>query len=335
MKKCCSILLLSLFMSASFAQWPANNNLLTNQLFANPSFAGGSLKNRIETSYFSQWPRLDKSFSSNQLSYDTFLESLNSGVGVAFSSSKLGGNLGLNKTLASLNYAYLISTDNGTFHLGTAFSIQNLSINPDELLFPDQIINGSIQPTKEILTRMNVIQFDPSIGFSYSNKFSTLGISISNLLRNTTDLYSLTPSTKESYIIQLQSSYRIWELESSYYNKPPISTFDWLSSIYLQGKFIQFNTGVVSSYHPVYGGIFIIGFPFTKTTSGHNRFEALQGLIGYKDNLFTLSYHLSYYFNSINYEGLVHQINLNFRLIPFERKNNKWKSNKHFSIFEM
>ena len=88
-----------------------------NPVYLNPGFAGTSIQSRAAAVYRNQWPSLPKAFVSYNFSYDQFIPSINSGIGITIQHDKAGTG-GLTYTSAAINYAYEIQiwSDVDGFH---------------------------------------------------------------------------------------------------------------------------------------------------------------------------------------------------------------------------
>jgi len=73
------------------AQDPIFSQFYANPLYLNPALAGSALTPRLTLNYRNQWPSLDANFVTYGASYDQYLPSINSGIGISFITDRAGG----------------------------------------------------------------------------------------------------------------------------------------------------------------------------------------------------------------------------------------------------
>ena len=64
------------------AQDPQYSQFYAAPLYLNPAFAGSTGQNRMGINYRNQWPSIDANFNTISAFYDTYMEDINSGLGV-------------------------------------------------------------------------------------------------------------------------------------------------------------------------------------------------------------------------------------------------------------
>src|SRR5688572_6955744 len=73
--------------------------------YLNPAFTGANVCSRVSLNYRSQWSGIPGTFTSYLASYDHYVKSIKSGIGLQFFSD-MAGLGGLRTTQVSLLYAY-------------------------------------------------------------------------------------------------------------------------------------------------------------------------------------------------------------------------------------
>lgn len=112
---------------ASFSQ------VYSAPLYLSPSFAGFTSGGRVALNYRDQWPGMGNTFRTYAFSYDEYLASLNSGVGLLFVRDDQGGGQLVSQDLG-LVYAYeLLLTENIYFRPGLQFKYAERKIDPTRL----------------------------------------------------------------------------------------------------------------------------------------------------------------------------------------------------------
>ncbi|MHC2990564.1 membrane protein [Pontibacter sp. HJ8] len=122
---------------------PAQEVLFTqqyaNRLYLNPAFSGLGHSWSVAVAHRNQWPSLNGSFVTNQLSGDYRFEGTKSAVGLVLQQDKAGVG-GLQKLQAALSYAYHTNlSEDWAFSAGLQTSFSSLRINYDNLVFGDQL----------------------------------------------------------------------------------------------------------------------------------------------------------------------------------------------------
>ena len=87
------------------AQDPQFSQFFANPLYINPAFVGTSRCPRIFMNYRNEWPALSGTFVTSSVSYESYVSSLEGGLGVILMRDEAGGGT-LNTTSANILYAY-------------------------------------------------------------------------------------------------------------------------------------------------------------------------------------------------------------------------------------
>ncbi|WP_018476352.1 PorP/SprF family type IX secretion system membrane protein [Pontibacter roseus] len=154
-----------------------------NRLYLNPAFSGLGRSWSVTAAHRNQWPSLNGSFVTNQLSADYRIAGTKSAVGMVLQQDKAGVG-GLQKLQVALAYAYHTQlTENMAFSAGLQSSFASLRVNYDNLVFGDQLSDNG----QTALTSAEANSFEPTSflsfaagGLLYNNQFWA-GFTVSHL----------------------------------------------------------------------------------------------------------------------------------------------------------
>jgi len=162
--------ILSFFITLK-AQDPFFSQYFLNLVNTNPATVGSSNERRVSLQYRNQWPSLGNAFITYQGSYDQYIKSIHSGIGLNIMRDNIGGGT-LTSTNVDLIYSYRTKIRSGfTIQYGLQASFLFRSLNVDNLpvAFNDK------------LTSSQTSQPDLSIGFLGMSRNSEIGLSINHL----------------------------------------------------------------------------------------------------------------------------------------------------------
>ena len=178
------ILYFSLITNA-MAQDPffSNNFLIPETL--NPAFVGISESKSLGVLHRSQWPNFKLQIDSNFAFFNSWQESINSGIGISVVNQEQNFT-NYNFTQIDFSYAYKVQlNDNWIFHPAIQLGYGTRSFNSSNIIFEDQIdiLNGYINPFSSEFTKMNenLNFFDFSAGMLINNENFYLGTSLKHL----------------------------------------------------------------------------------------------------------------------------------------------------------
>src|ERR1041384_2497651 len=109
MKKHLPLLFLLMLVTSvsSIAQDPQFSQYYQAPLYLNPGFTGITPQQRLVFNQRVQWPNLPQAFTTYAASYDIFIDELRSGVGLLFTTDKMGSASWRTTTVGVL-YSYKI-----------------------------------------------------------------------------------------------------------------------------------------------------------------------------------------------------------------------------------
>lgn len=186
------ILTVGLF-TALKAQDAYFSQFFMNPVYMNPAYAGTMKVPRASVQYRNQWPGMDKAYITYFASFDSYLPSINSGIGFLLYNDVQGGGM---YTETSFKFIYSkeirINRDwtmYGSFTAGAQIN----SLNFNRLIFFDGLdpIFGQNRPTAETPPDNNNELFpDFGTGFLFFNNQYFFGLSAEHLHQPNQSIYS-------------------------------------------------------------------------------------------------------------------------------------------------
>jgi len=240
-----TVLLLVLFVSCRiFAQDPVFTQFYAVPTYTNPAFSGSEGNTRIGIAYRSQWMGSNYNLSTFYASADTFLELINSGIGISI----LNQNEALtnyNYTLINASYSFHIKmTETWTFFPGIGFGYGFKQYNLQNVILGDQIdintgtiLSGSGDP---ILYNDGINFFDVSVGGVFYSENAWFGIGLKHLTEPNI-AFSEGEELPLEMFLSVHGGYK-WNLNSGFFN--PEGSFLFLTANYMkQGVYNRFDIG--------------------------------------------------------------------------------------------
>lgn len=292
------------------------SQFLANPLFTNPAFAGLNIDSRATVMYRNQWPGLYSNFESFTASYDQNLNSLNSGFGASFLSTKIGGDALVSKALSAY-YAYRFKpTKQLKISLGikgTYFQSQlnwgrvNSSIVYDTVR--TMIGYGIGQPSKSSISNYS-LSF--GLAFTYNENIFG-GFSIDHLNTPNISFY------EDDRLTNLRIKTSIFAGINLNIGGSPDRPLILTPTVFYQGTtgFQQLNVGTTISKGPIFvGGWYRLDFHHDPTIIALIGLHIKQLVIGYSYD-YTLS-------SDTVFNGGAHEVTLSL-LINKYQKNRSYK----------
>lgn len=173
-------------LSVLQAQDPIYSQFYAAPLQINPALAGTSLAPRLSVNYRTQWPSIERAYTTSSVSYEQFIESLNSGIGIMLQSDNAGN--GVYRTTSFLAaYGYRLKVRKDFFlKLGLEAGISQVSLDWDKLVFGDQIdpVSGysdNLQSDENRPLNLNNASFDFGAGLLAYGKNIYAGFSLKHI----------------------------------------------------------------------------------------------------------------------------------------------------------
>ena len=267
MKTVKSLLLLILFFSMISemkleAQDVSFSQVYSSPIYLSPSFSGFTSGGRVIINYRDQWPSIPHTFRTYAVSYDQFVDMINSGFGLLFLQDNQGGGQIVTQN-AGLNYAYeLPITSDIFFRPGLQFKYLGLRTDPGKMIDVDQ--SGVRNPWKNDadfeVVQHHKLDFTASL-MVYSN-FFWAGATVDHLVKNNIGF----THNMETYMpvkITVFGGGKWRYIESTRGRSEQSATFAFMFR--RQERFQQLDLGVYWNVSPLEAGIWYRGIPGIST----------------------------------------------------------------------
>ncbi|HEY9044780.1 MAG TPA: type IX secretion system membrane protein PorP/SprF [Ohtaekwangia sp.] len=307
--------------SVAFAQDPQFSQYYQAPLYLNPGFAGITPRQRLVVNHRLQWPSLPQAFSTYAASYDIFINSIRSGIGVLVTSDKMG-SANWRSTSISILYSYKVKlNDQLVFSPGLSFGYGTNGIDRSKLRMGDDLeYNGtSLDPALDQIGRPNYADFGS--GFLLYSKKLWLGASFMHMNRPNISVVG-----EESRLAMKTAIHAGMKLELSQGPRSGKQVYLTPSFIYrMQGaSFSQLDLGVNFHVDPVSVGVWYRGKPFSKNVANALEQDALILFTGlYLKNL-TVGYSYDFTISKLETSsGGAHELSLTYELPARNDKNRR------------
>ena len=286
-----------------YSQDPQFTQFYTSPIYLAPSFAGSTKGKRIATSYRNQWPSLRKAFVTYSFSYDHYLPTVNSGLGLLFLREQAGTGI-LSTTHLGLSYSYHLKLNHEWRVIpGIELLYMQNGLHFHKLTFGDQLLDGH-NTTREVPQQNSSWDADASASALFYSERTWIGFSADHLLKPNESL-----SGKESIIPMKYSLFGGMKIpiNEKYGQKNRENLFPAFH-LMKQGKNSQLNLGLYWNYSPFMIGMWYRGIPLIKDIPSN---DAVALLVGYNIDQFNIGY--SYDITISNLAGLTqgaHEISL-------------------------
>ena len=314
-KKLTIICLISLmFYDSTFAQDPVFTQFHSIPTFLNPSFSGAGGQSRISSGYRLQWPNDGYKITTQFASVDTWIESMNSGLGISVRNHREQlTHYNFNKV--DLSYSYHVKLNyEWTFFpaLSVGYGIKNF--NFQGLLLEDQIDikNGTInQVSIDPFFGGNQIRFvDISTGFLLYNDKAWFGGVIKHLNKpnisfsNEGNLpLSVFFSLHGGYLIELKPMYR----DNVFDDAKLFLTFNYMK----QSIYNRLDLGGQIVIDKLSLGILISTIPKKMVNNSHT-LSSINAILGFKLGQFKVGVSHDFTTSNIDKTGGTYEITLQY-----------------------
>lgn len=320
MKRYILVFVFFLIVKFSWGQDPQFTQFYSSPLYLSPSFAGSTKGKRIATNYRNQWPVLRKAFVTYAFSYDHYLPSLKSGLGVLLLREEAGtGNL--STTNLGLVYSYHIELNHKwRFIPGLHFMYTQRGLQFHKLTFGDQLV-GDYEQTIEVPPQDRAWDVDATAsGLAFSDRI-WFGLTVDHLLRPNRSL-----SGEESVVPIKYSLFGGMRIPiQPRYNRRSFESIFPAFHFKKQGSNSQLNLGVYWHNQPMIMGVWYRGLPVFKKYPTN---DAISVMLGYKIDQFSIGY--SYDVTISDLAGLTegaHEIAIIFKFGEYLKPREKWMVN--------
>lgn len=147
-------LLLMLVSHVVMAQDAHYSQYFSNPIYLNPALAGDEGCSRVVTAYRLQWPNIDGSYHTGNVSYDRYIKQIRGGLAINYLYDNAAGTLESHQL--SVAYAYKLSLASDKLKISPAIEVgwRHNELNTSNLFFNDMIDPrfGFIYPTTSAST---------------------------------------------------------------------------------------------------------------------------------------------------------------------------------------
>jgi type IX secretion system PorP/SprF family membrane protein len=320
-------IILSLFLLVLFLPCKSQNyqfsQFYSTPTYLNPAFTGADACSRAILVYRDQWPNIPGSFISYMASYDHYLNSLNSGVGILFFSD-VSGYGGLTTNQFNLLYAYeLRLTRKYALRFGLEPGLVNRNINYSNLLFGDQIARGNA-PTSLEQPMFSTSYFDCSTGALLYSSRCWFGVSFIHITQpNQSLLYNGASDLPMEF--RLHGGVKLYL--NADYEKNDKQYLNFAFNYRSQSTFDQLDIGTYYAYEPLVFGFWYRGIPVIKTYNpAYANQDALCFLLGIHYLRFNFGYSYDLTISKLGYEsGGAHEVTVRYNFCQPQRNKSKIK----------
>ena len=262
----------------------------SSPLYLAPSFAGTTDGGRAFLTYRNQWMGINGGYNTALFGIDYFFRRQNSSLGLLLSHDRqVGGTFNTTEIRPQYNYQVEISRDL-YFRPGVEFSIYYKTINPNKLVFANQIaVDGTIVDGASIdFNRTGGIDMDVAFSGLLYNKNFWIGIALHHTTETDVTFVNdeiMKPRTPRKWTFL--GGYRYAYYQSGYSGLE--DAFTATAIIDYQSNYSQFLLGVLWTRMPLELGIWYRDLPLTAKGNRVNR-DAIIGSIGLTLENFKISY---------------------------------------------
>jgi len=311
-------LLSNIFAVAQDAQF---SQFYQAPLYLNPGFTGSTAQQRLTVNHRLQWPGLQDAFSTYAVSYDIFLEELRSGMGVLFTSDKIG-SAGWHTTTVNGFYSYKVMLSrNLVFSPGISIGYGTNGLDRTKLRMGDGLQYGgsTLDPELNKLGQQNY--FDFGSGFLLYSKQAWLGVSFFHM--NQPNLSVVNGLSRLPLKTQIHGGIKL-QLNGDFRNtRVPYITPSFIYKMQGSG-FAQMDVGINYHVDPIAVGLWYRGKPFGKEVFNTIDQDAMVAFFGlYLKNL-TVGYSYDFTLSALQSTANgAHEISLTYEFKS--RKSDKKK----------
>ena len=294
--------------------------------YLNPAFTGAHACSRLAINYRNQWSAIPGTFTTYQVSYDHFIKSANSGVGIQFFNDKAGsGNL--KTTQFSALYAYQLQL-NRRFAARVGFSAGGVqrSVDYSALLFGDQIARGGAATSVEGNSFVKTTYFDASIGMLFYSSQSWFGFSINHINRPNQSL--MDESSQLPSDIKIHGGHKfLLDGDNSESTKKGAekNSISVVANYKKQEKFNQLDIGLYYSRNYFVIGAWYRGLPIWKPTPWYRNNDAIVLLLGVSVDKFNIGYSYDYTISKLTNVSSAgtHEISMSYQFCNGKKRKKK------------
>lgn len=286
--------------------------------YINPGFAGYNETLNAGLIHRTQWPDLNLKIDTDYAFFNTWVESMNSGMGINIISNREQTN-GYNMTQVNANYTYRVElTDEWIFRPGLEVGYGNKSYGFGNLLLGDQINanTGLISPVSvdPAVLRSKVSFLDISAGLLFNNENSWIGFSVKHLNKPNISLLENGKAPLDMFM-NVTAGYELQNLEEKIGTEFfPRDTKLLFSANYMkQGIYNRLDLGTLLTVKNFFVGPTFSLNP-TKNTPGASTLISVNPCFGLLYEQFKLGLSYDYNTTSLGRTGGVYELSLTYQI---------------------
>jgi type IX secretion system PorP/SprF family membrane protein len=292
------------------------------QTFLNPAFTGIHGCTRLSSNFRDQWPAIPGSFVSYTFSYDQYINSINSSMGILMTNDKAGTGK-LRSTTVSFLYAYEVPISaEWRVRAGLQGGLATRNVNYHDLVFGDQIARGGA--TTSIHANNTEMALYPDLGTGalvYSERFWA-GFSAHHLNRPNQSVMNGFAPVPIKYSIHCGAKIPVGEDEAgSEIARYVYPAFNYRS----QQKFDQADVGFYYGHGVVLMGLWYRGIPLFKAyQKGYANNDAVAFLFGVSIDKMQIGYSYDLTISRLaNSSAGAHEVSLNYIFCTPKKKKRR------------
>ncbi|WP_423127948.1 PorP/SprF family type IX secretion system membrane protein [Gaoshiqia sp. Z1-71] len=307
MKNVLIILFLFLFIcQAGVAQDAEYSQFYANPIYLNPGFTGTSALPRFAVNYRNQWPQQGNTFVNYSISFDSYINKLNGGLGLQLQNNRELNGIVENTSFYGF-YSHHIKINNWFFvDAGLQAGLSYKKLDYAKLIFPDMInqLTGERYPgTSDQPENSSLLYPDFGIGFlaQYESWFG--GVSLNHLTQPHESVFIGDQRGRLPVKLTVHAGARTHKLHRGLLSKEYTVSPNLIYQ--QQGDFKQFNLGIYILEKSLAGGIWY------RQNSGFQP-DAVIFMLGFMREKFKIGYsydltlsRLSYYSNGAHEISLI------------------------------
>ncbi|MCB0518939.1 MAG: type IX secretion system membrane protein PorP/SprF [Lewinellaceae bacterium] len=337
----CLIVAVLMGAPALMAQDPIFSQFYSTPLVINPAFSGTNYAPRISATYRNEWPTFADEgstvYSTYAASYEQFIPSFNSGIGLLVLADNAGGGL-IKTTNFAASYAYRIAVNDDFFiKLGVQAGFKQSNVDWDRLVFLDQLDrvtgpvdpSGNPNPTNEVRPEnLNKAIFDVGAGLLVYGGTFYGGLALHHLTTPDEGFVNSNASLADGLPLRLTLHGGAQFIVKEGNKRTPPSFISPNILLLKQGDMGQINLGAYYSLGLVFAGAWY------RHSFGNP--DAVIGMIGFQYDILKIGYSYDYTVSGLTSStGGSHEISLVINLDNSENLRKKRFADRYNDCFKI
>lgn len=309
-----------------YGQDPQFTQFYATPQYLNPALTGANADFRLSSGYRNQWSGLPRSYSTFILGAESYIPDYKAAIGLLLMADKAGA-LRLSNNFFGATGAYdIMLSRKWSAGIGLRAGYGWRSINMDNALFGDQIVNGSaVTISPPVVDKAGYMDFGSGLAV-FSDRYLA-GISFSHLSQPEVSMYGIPEklplkfSVHGSADISLVSGAGDGQLDEK-----PVLTLAFLYKS--QKEYDQLDLGFYLRQKNLFTGIWYRGIPgFKAYEPGYPNHDMVAVLLGGKYKQFTFGYSFDFTVSGLTMaSGGSHEVSVQYKVFtPVKKRKTKTK----------